>query len=210
MDRDGGLVGMSKPQLEFFFEFSSPFGYVASELVEEFAERLGLEIVWKPFLMGAVFKVVGTRPLLEVPLKGDYALKDLTRTARLHDVPYEHPPGFPLMPVSACRAAQWALENAPEKRVDLIHAILRHAFAEGGDFGKAETVASIAQSVGIDREALLSGIRDPDLKARLREDVQATLDRGVFGSPFFIYDGEPFWGVDHMGQMERWITSGGW
>lgn len=210
MDRKGGLVEMAKAQLEFFFEFSSPFGYVASELVEDFAARLDVDLVWKPFLMGAVFKVAGTKPLLEVPLKGDYSIRDLTRTARLHGIPYKHPPNFPLMPVSACRAAQWALENAPDKRADLIHAILRHAFAGGGDFGKAETVAGIAETVGIDGAMLLAGIKDAGLKERLRDDIQATVDRGVFGSPYFIYDGEPFWGVDHMNQLERWITTGGW
>ena len=135
---------MTKPRLEFFFEYSSPFGYVASELVEAFADKHGVEIAWKPFLLGAAFKIAGTRPLLEIPLKGAYSKHDLLRTARLHGVPYTHPPGFPLLGVSACRATLWAAENAPDRRVDLIHAIYRHAFAEGGDFGKAETVAELA------------------------------------------------------------------
>ena len=201
---------MPKPKLEFFFEFSSPFGYVASEIVEPFAERHDVELVWKPFLLAAAFKVAGTRPLLEIPLKGDYSRRDLLRTARLHGVPYRHPDAFPLIGVSACRAALWALENAPERRVDLIHAIYRHAFADGEDFGKADTVAALAEGVGIDGAALLAGIKDAGLKARLREDVQAALDRGVFGSPYFIFGDEPFWGVDHMDQLARWIESGGW
>ena len=174
------------------------------------AERLNIDIVWKPFLMGAAFKVVGTRPLTEVPIKGEYAIKDLLRTARLHDIPYVHPPGFPLMPISACRATQWTKENHPEKQVELIHALYRYAFAEGQDFGKAETVVGIAEGIGLDGSSLRDGMRDAGLKERLRNDVQATIDRGIFGSPFFVYKDEPFWGVDHMGQLERWIKAGGW
>ena len=62
----------------------------------------------------------------------------------------------------------------------------------------------------MDGEAMLDGIKDAGLKARLRDEIQAAVDRGVFGSPYFIFNGEPFWGVDHMDQLARWIESGGW
>ncbi len=201
---------MTKKPIEFYFEYSSPYGYLASELIEDFARDHDVEIVWKPFLMGAVFKRAGTQPLLSVPLKGEYAKRDVLRAARLHNIPFKMPPGFPLMPISACRATFWAEEHQPEKRVELIHALYREAFAKGGDFGKPQMVADIAAGIGMDGDAVLAGMKEDTIKTRLREEVDAALDRGVFGSPYFVYGDEPFWGMDHMDQLSQWIKTGGW
>lgn len=201
---------MSDRVLEFYFEFSSPYGYIASELIEDFAAKRGLTIAWKPFLIGAAFKQAGTRPLLDIPLKGPYAVHDLKRLARLHGLPAVIPEGFPIMPVAACRALIWCERHAPDRAVDLIHAIYRYGFADGKDFGKAPVVAEIAGGLGLHADAVLAGTQDPEIKAALREQVEAAIAKGVFGSPFFIFEGEPFWGVDHMDLLGRWIDDGGW
>ena len=201
---------MTKQQVEIYFDFTSPFGYLGSELVEALAERQNLTVAWHPFLLGAAFKAAGTGPFMNVPLKGEYAKRDLARTAREHGIPYTLCDVFALKQVPASRAVTWVKRDAPEKTADLVHAIYRFAFVEGGNFSEADTVADLAAGVGLDRTAALDAMKDPAIKDRLRTDVEAAVERGVFGSPVFFFGDEPFWGVDHMEQLERWIVRGGW
>ena len=92
----------------------------------------------------------------------------------------------------------------------MVHAVFRHAFADQKDYSGAETVEDLAAGVGIDRDAVLAGMQDPAVKERLRVEVERGLERGVFGAPMFFYGDEPFWGVDHLPDLERWIETGGW
>ncbi|MBM3526009.1 MAG: 2-hydroxychromene-2-carboxylate isomerase, partial [Alphaproteobacteria bacterium] len=93
--------------VEFFFDFSSPYGYLASTRIEELGARYRRTVDWKPVLLGAVFKVSGQQPLAEIPLKGDYMRHDLPRFARLWSVPLTIPPVFPFSGVAASRAYYW-------------------------------------------------------------------------------------------------------
>ena len=201
---------MSKQAIEFYFDFSSPFAYIGSEVIEAVAERQGVEIKWRPFLIGAAFKAVGSKPLLHAPLKGDYSKRDMERTARKHGIPFVLPDVMSLKTVPASRAVYWAEGNAPDKLPALVHAVYRHAFAEDKDYSDAETVADLAAGVGIDKSAVLAGMQDQAIKDRLRDEVERGLERGVFGTPMFFYGDEPFWGVDHIPDLERWIETGGW
>jgi len=93
--------------IEFFFDFSSPYGYIASRLIDDLAARHGREVVWRPILLGAIFKLTGQAPLTMIPLKGDYARRDFSRTARLHGIPFAMPAQFPFSGVHANRAFYW-------------------------------------------------------------------------------------------------------
>ena len=201
---------MSGPPIEIYFDFSSPFGYLGSELVERVADRHGLTVEWRPFLVGAAFQAAGTGPFMNTPLKGDYARRDLERTAREHGIPFQLCDVFALKPVAAARAVTWANRNAPDRTADLVHALYRLAFVDGGNFSTADAVADVAASVGFDRDAAAAALQDDAVKAGLKQDVDAALERGVFGSPVFFHGDEPFWGVDHLDQMSRWIAAGGW
>ena len=81
---------------------------------------------------------------------------------------------------------------------------------EGRDITDAETVAAIAEPLGIDRDALLAAVQDPAIKQRLKDETGLAIEAGVFGSPFFIIDGEPFWGSDRLWMIRRWMKTGGW
>jgi len=201
---------MSKGAIDFYFEFSSPFGYLASELVETVATRQSVEINWRPFLLGAVFKVTGGSPLIDKPLKGDYSKRDMTRSARLHDIPFNWPAKFPVFPVPSCRAVYWTKENHPEKTADLVHALYRGAWATSRPVWETGTVVDIAEETGLDRDAVESGMGDPSIKESLKAATDRAIELGVFGSPFFIYGDEPFWGVDRLEQLDKWIETGGW
>ncbi len=201
---------MSKSPIEFYFDFSSPYAYLGSELIEAAAERQAVDVVWRPFLLGAAFQAVGSKPLLHAPLKGDYSKRDMERSARLHGIPFILPDVVNLKTVPASRAVYWAEENDPGKVPALVHAVFRYAFAEDKDFSSPDAVGDLAEKAGLDKEAVLVGIQDQGIKDRLRNEVERGLERAVFGTPMFFYEDEPFWGVDHIPDLERWIETGGW
>lgn len=196
--------------VDFYFEFSSPYGYIASELADGLEKRLGRPLRWRPMLLGPVFKITGQPPLVEIPMKGEYARRDFARSARLYKVPYNHPARFPIGTVAACRAFYWADERDPAKARALAKALYRAYFVDGIDIGAPAAVVDVARSVGIDGDALGRSLEDPALKERTKKEVDAAIAANVFGSPFFIVDGEPFWGVDRMPMLEDWVRTGGW
>jgi len=201
---------MSNAPVDFYFEFSSPYGYIASRLVDDLAGRIGSEIRWRPFLLGPVFKATGSAPLVEIPLKGDYSRRDFGRSASFHGVPFAMPPRFPIGTVAAMRAFYWMDGRDPAAAKQLAKALYTAYFAEGRDIGEPRTVIEVAASLGIDAAALEAGIGDPALKERAKAEIDGAMARGVFGSPFFIVDGEPFWGCDRIPMLEAWVRRGGW
>jgi 2-hydroxychromene-2-carboxylate isomerase len=200
----------SAAPVDFYFEFSSPYGYIASQLADALEQRIGRPLAWHPFLLGPVFKMTGQAPLVDIPMKGAYSRRDFERSARWHGVAYAHPPKFPIGTVSALRAYYWTRERDAAQARKLAKALYRAFFAEGRDISAPATVLDVAQAAGIDRAALASGLEDPALKELAKQKVDAAIARGVFGSPFFIVDGEPFWGVDRLPMLEDWIRRGGW
>jgi 2-hydroxychromene-2-carboxylate isomerase len=201
---------MSAAPVDFYFEFSSPYGYIASQLADGFEERIGRPLVWKPMLLGPVFKATGGAPLTAIPMKGDYSKRDFVRSARFHKVPFSMPDTFPINTVAACRAFYWVHDRDPAQAKALAKSLYRAFFADNRDISGAPAVVAIASSLGIDGDALATALEDPTLKDRTKREVEAAMTRGVFGSPFFVIDGEPFWGVDRMPMAEQWVRTGGW
>jgi len=196
--------------IDFYFDFSSPYGYLAAHVIDDLGARHGRAVAWRPMQLGAVFKVSGQQPLLNIPLKGDYAKRDLPRTARLMGLPFTMPEQFPFMSVAACRAFYWLVDDDAAAARALALALYNRAFAEGQPIAQAPDVVAVAASLGHDPETVRAALQDPAVKNRLRTDVDAAIERGVFGSPFIFVDDEPFWGVDHLSQVERWLETGGW
>jgi 2-hydroxychromene-2-carboxylate isomerase len=196
--------------IEFYFDFSSPYGYLGAQRIDEIGAKHGRSVAWKPYLMGAVFKTTRSEPLLGIPMKGDYAKVDMLRAARLMSVPFAMPSPFPFMSVAACRAYYWLSDHDPEKSRALAKAIYNASFGEGRDMSGAEAVIDVAAGLGVEREDLAAALEDQAVKDRLREEVEAAIGKGVFGSPFIIVDGEPFWGHDRLEHVDRWLETGGW
>lgn len=196
--------------LEFYFDFSSPYGYLASTRVDAMAARHGIEAVWRPFLLGAVFKLTNTLPLVSQPMKGPYSRHDVPRTARLYGVPFTMPARFPFGTVTACRAFYFVRQTDPAGAVRLAKALYHAAFGEGRDICPVEAVGEVAEAAGFDAEAVLAGIQTQAVKDLLKREVDEAIRREVFGSPFFFADGEPFWGDDRLEQAGLWLERGGW
>jgi 2-hydroxychromene-2-carboxylate isomerase len=200
---------MSKA-LDFFFDFSSPYGYLASQLIEALAARHGRTVRWHPILLGVIFKETGGAPLTQIPLKGDYSRRDMARSARFHGLPeLRMPPRFPIPSQAPARIALWLAAHDPAKSVAAIHALYRAYFGQGRDISDPEVAADVAAGIGADRAAARAAVDDPAVKDALKDEVAQAIAAGVFGSPFVIVDGEPFWGLDRIEQVERWLATGG-
>jgi 2-hydroxychromene-2-carboxylate isomerase len=199
---------MGEP-LHFHFDFSSPYGYLASERIEALAARHGRLVDWRPMLLGAVFKLTGTQPLTVIPLKGDYTRRDVPRTARFHGIDFRMPAKFPIATQAAARivVAQRALDA--QRCAGVVHALYRAYFVDGRDISDPDIAADAAAAAGFDRAAARAAIDDAGIKDALKTDVDAAIAAGVFGSPLVIVDGEPFWGLDRFDQIDRWLASGG-
>ncbi len=200
---------MSAP-IEFYFDFSSPYGYLASECIDDMADRHDRDVIWRPFLMGVAMKVTGSSPVVNRPMLGEYSRRDMVRSARRHKVPFQFPDPFPIATVAACRAVYWMERTDADGARPLAKALYRAYFADGRNISEAEVVADVAAESGADRAALLAGVQEPAIKDRLKEVTNDAIERGIFGSPFFIVDGEPFWGHDRMDEVDRWLETGGW
>ena len=195
--------------IDFYFDFSSPYGYLAATRINALAAKHQCRVNWRPILLGPMFKAAGTAPLLSVPLKGPYASRDIPRTARFLRIPYKHPDPFPIGTQNAARAFYWLNDRDPVRAHLFAMACYSTFFGQGIDISLAEKVADIAASLGEDRMEILTAMADPAVKERLKNEVDTALARGVFGSPFIIVDGEPFWGNDRLDQVDAWLATGG-
>ena len=194
--------------IEFYFDFSSPYSYLAAEAVEALAAKYKRSVDYTPMLLGVAFKTSGMAPLTEIPLKGDYSRRDFARSARFAGVPFNMPSPFPVSTVTAARALLWLKKAHPTRVRDFVHALLRAYFVEGRNIGEAPVVAQVADEIGLDAAEMAVAVQDPAIKDQLKRDVDAAIARGVFGSPFIFVDGEPFWGNDRLPQVERWLAHG--
>jgi 2-hydroxychromene-2-carboxylate isomerase len=195
--------------IDFYFDFSSPYSYIASEEIEAVAERHAHEVHWRPVLLGVVFKASGGAPLTETySPKARYSVRDFARSAAFVGVPYRHPSTFPIGAVAASRSVVWLQQQHPALVAPFIHAVFRAFFVADRNVGDAGVVMDIAQGVGIDPTSLAAGIQDDAIKASLRAGVEEAIARGVFGAPTMFIDGEMFWGHDRLAQVERWISAG--
>ncbi len=196
--------------IEFFFDFSSPYGYFAIDKIESIARKQALESVWKPIMLGAALKKTGNRPLYQQPLKGDYCKHDWARMAKYMGLPWTLPAPFPIQTLVAARAFYWLNEQDKELAKNFARATYLKYFGEGKDITSVEAVAEIAAGLNIDPAELTTAVADTVIKERLKQETTDALDRGVFGSPFFIVDGEGFWGSDRMWMIKKHLQQDRW
>ena len=197
--------------IDFFFDFSSPYGYFGSCRVDDVGQRHGRDVIWRPYLMGAVMKITGSKPLVQREMIAEYAHRDISRTARRYGIAFNPPPPpFPVASIAACRAFYWLADRDPLQARDFARRTYAALFIDGRNISEIDVIVDLATTAGLNADETRASLGNQSVKDRLRQETDAAIERGVFGSPFFIVDGEPFWGNDRLGDVDKWLETGGW
>lgn len=199
-----------KTPIDFWFDFSSPYAYFAAMTIERLADRLKRDVLWRPFLLGVIYQVSGMSAWTDQPLRSDYARRDWERLAKTLDVPLRSPAPSPYRSQPVARAFYWFEQHRPEHATLFAKLAFQGHFSAGMNLSEGNGVLQIAADLLQDVLPLEEWLRSEAAKEKLRAMTSEALDKGVFGSPFFLADGEPFWGWDRMDLMERWLQTKSW
>jgi 2-hydroxychromene-2-carboxylate isomerase len=207
------MPGTQRPDepLDFYFDFTSPFAWIAAEQVGALARKHARGVRWHPFLLEATAKgTMGLPALLAAPLQGMYLVHDARRSARLLGLKMSTEAPLAFSPLEASRATLWIDRHVPALTERFVLAAYRRTWVEAKDLAARDTVLAVARALGIDPKALAHGLDDPRLEDEFRKAVASSSARGVFGTPTVVVDGETFWGADRLPQVATWLERGGW
>jgi 2-hydroxychromene-2-carboxylate isomerase len=186
--------------IRFYFDFLSPYAYIAWTQIHPLAERHGRAVDAVPVLFAALLGAHGTKGPAEIPAKRIYVWKDALRTARVLGLSLAPPFAHPFNPLLALRVASTDLSRAERRR--LVDGLYRATWEHGQDVTDPEVVVRIADTAGIDGAALVRAAQTDAVKARLRAQTDEALAHGAFGVPSIVVDGELFWGYDSFAHIE--------
>ena len=191
--------------VEFWYEFASTYSYLSVMRIEAAAQAAGIEIAWRPFLLGPIFKAQGwdTSPFNVYPAKGRYMVRDIERIATARGLVFRMPETFPANGLEAARIA--LVGEAAGWCPDFTRAVFAAQFSRGEDISRPELLTSILASLGLDPVQVIAASCSGANKQALRSQTEAAVKRGVFGAPSFTTaDGELFWGDDRLEQALAW------
>lgn len=193
--------------LRLYFDFISPYAYLAWTQIHGLAERHGRAVEPVPVLFAGLLDHHGTKGPAEIPAKQRYLVFDTVRKARELGVPFAPPRHHPFNPLLALRVASVPMD--PTSRRALVDRIYAGVWSgEGADVTDEGAIARFAGDAGLDPRRVVDDARSPDGKARLRDQTSRAIDAGVFGVPTVVADGEMFWGVDALPALDRFLRAG--
>jgi len=198
---------MTRPTLDFFFEFASTYSYPAAMRIGALAGAAGVAVRWRPFLLGPIFKAQGldTSPFNIFPAKGRYMWRDVERVCGRLDLPFHRPDPFPQPSLLAARIAHVGLDEGWSE--EFSRAVYTAEFGDRRAIGDEQVLADLLYDIGVSASSALARARSDEIKARLRAATAEAQARGVFGAPTFICaDGELFWGHDRMAEALAWAV----
>ncbi|MFT3760516.1 2-hydroxychromene-2-carboxylate isomerase [Thauera sp.] len=195
---------MSRPVVEFWYEFASTYSWLSVMRIEPLAEAAGVQVEWKPFLLGPVFMALGWNdsPFNIYPPKGRYMWRDLERLAAKYGQPFRKPSGFPRNSLLAARVALVGVEEgwvAPFSR-----AVMSANFAGDRDIGQTDVIADILARQGLDADAVIGRALSDGNKQALKQQTEQAAELGLFGAPSFMVGEELFWGNDRLEDALDW------
>lgn len=196
--------------ITFWFDFLSPYAWLGAVQLGAVAARCRRPVRWRAILLGVVFRHTGMVPLAEQGFRGDYVRRDIARLARrlgLECASATAPPGTSLALARVFHAID--LED-PALAATFAETALTATFARGERLDSVEGAQALAARLGPSAAAAAANALGPEARAALRTATQDAVAQGVFGAPFFIVDGEPFWGQDRLPLMEAWLREGPW
>jgi 2-hydroxychromene-2-carboxylate isomerase len=195
--------------LHFWYEFASTYSHLAAQRIEKLAAEAGVEIRWRPFLLGPIFAAQGwtTSPFNLYPAKGRYMARDLERLSAEIGLPFSLPQPFP---ANSLNAARVALVGAQEGWIaPFTKAVFEAEFCEGANIAEPDTLRGILTDLEVDASRALEASRSDPIKQRLKAETEEAQRLGVFGAPSFMVEGELFWGNDRLEDALRWAVRPG-
>jgi 2-hydroxychromene-2-carboxylate isomerase len=193
------------PTLDFWFEFASSYSYPAAMRIAPLASARSVNVRWRPFLLGPIFKAQGwdNSPFNLYPAKGRYMWRDLQRICAALSLPFVQPAVFPQNALLAARVAMVGL--AQDWGEDFCRAVYTVEFGQGRNIGEPECIAAVLRSVGQDAEMVMQQAQGDAVKSALRAQTEEARRLGIFGAPSFVTaDGELFWGNDRLEAALEW------
>ena len=189
---------MSHKAVECFFDVGSPTAYLAWTQLPQIAKEAQANIVWRPMLLGGVFKATGNQSPVNVPAKGQWMNGDIARWAQRYLVPFQFNPAFPINTLTLMRGATGIQMRQPERLEDYLRAVFKAMWAQPVNMGDPEVVASVLTAAGFNAAEFVALVNDPEVKAQLAATTEEAVKRGVFGAPSFFVGGELFFGQDRL------------
>jgi len=184
--------------VEFFFDFGSPASYLAYQRLPALAAECGAAIVWRPMLLGGVFKATGNASPVTVPAKGRWMLNDLQRWAQRYGVPFVNNPNFPINTLTLMRGATGLQLRRPEAFAAYCDAVFRALWRQQRDLGDPAVLSATLAEAGFDAADFIALVSEPEIKARLIATTEEAVARGVFGAPTFFVGSEMHFGQDRL------------
>jgi 2-hydroxychromene-2-carboxylate isomerase len=188
---------MSKT-VEFFFDVGSPTAYLASTQIQKLASDVGATLVYRPMLLGGVFKATGNSSPVTVPAKGKWMFSDMSLWAKRYGVTLRMNPHFPINTLPLMRGATAMQMRMPEKFDAYLSAVMNAIWQDKKNMGDPAVIAETLAQIGLDPAAFMAMIGDDEIKAALVKNTEEAVSRGVFGAPTFFVGDQMFFGQDRM------------
>jgi 2-hydroxychromene-2-carboxylate isomerase len=189
-------------QIEFWYEFASTYSYLSAMRIEDLAAQAGVQVIWRPFLLGPIFAAQGwtSSPFNLYPAKGAYMWRDMERLCTARGLPFQRPDPFPQ---NGLLAARLVLAAPSDQRPALTRAIYHAQFAQGAQISDPSALRACLGTCGLSPD-LLDATTQPDVKSDLRANSELSIQENLFGAPSFRAGSELFWGDDRLAQALDW------
>jgi len=191
--------------VEFYFDFGSPYSYLAYKALPGIAAAHGAKIVWRPMLLGGVFKATGNHSPVEIPAKGKWMQQDMQRWAARYGAVFRNNPHFPINTLVLMRGAA-GMQMRGQDFDKYVEAIFRAMWENPRNLGEPQELAAVLRQAGFDADAFLALVNDPAVKEQLKKNTEEAVARGVFGAPTFFVGEEMFWGQDRLDFVAAALT----
>lgn len=193
-------------QVEFYFDLGSPYSYLGFFQIQKIAQQHQAEVIWKPMLLGGVFKATGNNSPMMVPAKAAYSMKDMARWSKYWHIPVQMNPYFPINTLQLMRLITAVQLHQPEDFVRILAGLFNAMFGEPKNLNDMNELIQVMTSLGLNVEQVQAWLNDEGVKAQLKKVTEEAIQRGVFGAPTWFVGDEMFWGVDHLHFIETALS----
>ena len=189
--------------VEFYFDLGSPYSYLAYYRLLQMAEQQEIQIVYKPILLGGVFKATGNRSPIEVPVKGVYSILDMQRWAEYYQIPMQMNPHFPMNTLTLMRILTGVQLLSLEKFEQVLKLLFDAMFGTPQNLNEPTVLAEVLKPSGFSVEDIMSMVQSDVVKQKLITETEQAIQRGIFGAPTFFVGDEMYWGQDRLHFVEQ-------